>query len=581
MAVLAVVELAWLAWALNVPLINANSAAKPGDPLIARSFFLWHFLPAVLPGLSWRDSFLGGAVADLSHLENLPQRLPIVLAAGLIVFSGVALGMLVLRALGLHRRWSCLERIGVGFGLGMTGLGLFALLMGRAGLLSSWSARVGLVVPIVVGAVFLLRERMPADTGSRTNPSHPELLSAVGFFLIVGPFLVVMALGAMLPTIDFDAIEYHLEGPKEYFLAGRIGFLPHNVYASMPFGVEMLHLLGMHVLGDWWSGALAGQLVVASFAPMAGLMVWLTARRWGSPRAGWVAAVIYLTTPWTYRLAAIPYVEGPLCYYHAALVWAAGIAWGERRGKAWLVVGLLAGGAMAIKYPALISAVVPFGLMAVAAGLRGWFGAREKPVASPDPPPYPPPQGGRVSSSSASEESSPSPLAGEGRVRGGTVSSLGKRLSPVIAFGLGVAIVMAPWLLKNVVDTCNPVYPLGYRVFGGHDWDDAREAKWVNAHGPKPIGARAFIASALEVAGRSDWQSIAIFALAPLAFLRPGSRRAAWAIGGYVLYLFLTWWLLTHRLDRFWLPLLPGLAVLAGLGADWTRGRAWTALVGA
>ncbi len=88
---------------------------------------------------------------------------------------------------------------------------------------------------------------------------------------------------------------------------------------------------------------------------------------------------------------------------------------------------------------------------------------------------------------------------------------------------------------------------------------------------------RAFVASALDVAGRSDWQSPACCALAPLAFLRPGSRRAVRAIGGYVLYLFLTWWLLTHRLDRFWLPLLPGLAVLAGLGADWTRGRAWTA----
>ena len=38
--------------------------------------------------------------------------------------------------------------------------------------------------------------------------------------------------------------------------------------------------------------------------------------------------------------------------------------------------------------------------------------------------------------------------------------------------------------------------------------------------------------------------------------------------------LFLTWWLLTHRLDRFWLPILPALAILAGLGADWVRTRA-------
>ena len=132
-----------------------------------------------------------------------------------------------------------------------------------------------------------------------------------------------MALGAMLPTTDFDAIEYHLQGPKEYFQAGRIAFLPHNVYTSMPFGVEMLHLLGMEVLDDWWLGALAGQLLVASYAPAAAAMIALTARRWASPRAAWVAAVVYLTTPWVYRIAVIPYVEGPLCYYHAALVWAA------------------------------------------------------------------------------------------------------------------------------------------------------------------------------------------------------------------------------------------------------------------
>ena len=72
-----------------------------------------------------------------------------------------------------------------------------------------------------------------------------------------------MLLGAMLPAIDFDVLEYHIQGPKEYFQAGRITFLPHNVYTNMPFGVEMLHLIGMEVLDDWWWGALAGQLLVA------------------------------------------------------------------------------------------------------------------------------------------------------------------------------------------------------------------------------------------------------------------------------------------------------------------------------
>ncbi len=585
LAVGVVVVVLWTAWALWVPLYNATAAVKggPGDE-VRRASLLAQFFPGVIPGVTWAKSGLGVAFEKLGHVENLPQRLPIALAGGFLLLSGIALGGLVLRALGLHRRWSAVERIAVGFGPGMTGLGLFALILGRAGLLSPWMARVGLLVPLVAEAAFLIRGR---PTGvSKRDPSHPTgMLPIVGLLLVVGPFLVLMALGAMLPTIDFDAIEYHLAAPKEYFLAGKIRFLPHNVYASMPFGVEMLHLLGMHVLGDWWSGALAGQLLVASFAPMAGLTIWLTAHRWGSPRAAWVATVVYLTTPWIYRLAAIPYVEGPLCYYHAALAWSAGVAWGastEWRGRAWLVVGLLAGGAMAIKYPALISAVVPFGVVAMVATWRGWFGGSREGLGESDPPPYPPPQEGRVSDWSPDPPSSPSPLVGEGRVGGGPTNHLVSRTlsTPLLTFSLGVVLVMAPWLAKNVVDTRNPVYPLAYRVFGGRDWDEARERQWTDAHGPKPITKRALADGLLDVAGRSDWLAPALVAFAPLAFFRPGSRRVACLLWAYVVYLFATWWLLTHRLDRFWLPLLPGLAVLAGLGADWTRSRGWTVLVG-
>ena len=82
----------------------------------------------------------------------------------------------------------------------------------------------------------------------------------------------------------------------------------------MPFGVEMLHLLGMEVLGDWWWGGLVGQLLVALYAPAAAVLIAAAAGRPGSRRAAWFAAIIYLSTPWIYRLAVIAYVEGPLCY---------------------------------------------------------------------------------------------------------------------------------------------------------------------------------------------------------------------------------------------------------------------------
>ncbi len=90
---------------------------------------------------------------------------------------------------------------------------------------------------------------------------------------------------------------------------------------------------------------------------------------------------------------------------------------------------------------------------------------------------------------------------------------------------------------------------------------------------------RQFWSSLVDVAGRSDWQSPLYLALAPLALLRPGSRRPARLLWLFVAYLFLTWWFATHRLDRFWLPILPALAILAGLGADWSRTRAWSVVL--
>ncbi len=516
---LAVLELCWLGWFLIVPL--PNFPRESGT--LRRGMLLLKAVPEVVPGTTFRDSLIGQAARELSHFENLPQRLPVVGAAGLIVLAALGLGELVLAGLRLRDAMSAAERLAIDYGLGTTGLGVLTLLAGRAGLLDPWIFRIGLSVIAVAGLGVSRFWRLRWSWGR-------SAADAVLPLLVMTPFLVIMLLGSMLPSIDFDVLEYHLQGPKEYFQAGRIAFLPHNVYTSMPFGVEMLHLMGMEVLGDWWWGGLVGQLLVALYAPAAAVMIAATAGRLGSARAAWLAAVVYLSTPWIYRMGVIAYVEGPLCFYHSALIW--GVirnwteAWDERPGPTWLLLGLLAGGAMACKYPALISAVIPLGLLALVDCRR---------ARSP---------------------------------------------APVLACLLGWSLVMVPWLARNVVDTGNPVYPLGYRVFGGQVWNEAREAQWQQAHGPKAPTLDALAGSLVDVAGRSDWQSPLYLAFAPLAFIRPGSRRMAVALAGYAAYLFLTWWLLTHRLDRFWLPLLPCLAILAGLGADWSEVWSWRVLRG-
>ncbi len=527
-AALALAELVYLGWFLVVPLPNVKNLGHA----IGRWIFLAQALPEVVPDLTFEQSHLGHVIQELSHFEYLPQRLPIVLAAALIAGAAMALGQFVLAGLGLRRVLSTTERVPLAYLVGTSGLGVLTLLLGRVGLLTPWVVRIGLGLIAVAGGVgvFWLRERSRGGTNDLKGRSRWSRGAVLGFVLINGPFLLVMALGAMLPTVDYDAIEYHLQGPKEYYQAGRIAFLPHNVYTNMPFDIEMLHLLGMEVLDDWWWGALVGQLLVAGFAPASAALVMLTAGRFGSPRAAWVAGMVYLTTPWVYRLAELPYVEGPLCAYHAGLIFMVGRALTEadprNRIRLWSLLGLLAGGAMGCKYPALISAVLPCGGLSVVEAVRrrsGWL---------------------------------------------------------VPAYIIGWSLIMTPWLVRNLVDTGNPVYPLGYTVFGGRDWDPAREAQWTSAHGPRPIDVASLVDSVLDIAGRSDWHSPLYAMLALLSLLRRESRRPALWLWGYVIYLFGTWWLLTHRLDRFWLPLLPALAVLAGLGADWTRRQSWVWVLG-
>jgi hypothetical protein len=521
LAILALAELAWLAWFLIVPLPNANNIGAPPEKAVRRGLLLLKAFPEVVPDTPFRESFLGKGLDELSHVENLPQRLPIVLTAGLIAAAAVAAGDLVLRWLRLTPSLRAAERIALDYGLGAGLIGVLTLLLGRLGWLHPWLFRVMFLILAVVG---LTTSRLWRAGRFKLNASSCTLL------MVAAPFVVVMILGSMLPSIDFDVLEYHLEGPKEYYRAGSITFLPHNVYTSMPFGIEMLHLGAMEVMGDWWWGGLAGQVLVALFAPAAAVLIAGAASRIGSSRAGWFAAVVYLSTPWIYRLAVLAYVEGPLCFYHAALVWAAVAGVADRtisRRSIWTVIGLLAGCAMGCKYPGLISAVIPFGAFSLLDCKRS------------------------------------------------------RSIAPVLCYVVGWAVVMGPWLIKNVIDTGNPVYPLANSVFHGRHWDPARETKWSTAHGRRPVTVTGLGNSLVDVAGRSDWQSPLYVALAPLALLRPGSRRLALALWGFVAYLFVTWWLLTHRLDRFWLPLLPPLAVLAGLGADWVRNRGWSIVLGA
>jgi hypothetical protein len=222
LAVLAVAELAWLLWCLIVPLPNANNLDVPVREPIRRGWLLLKALPEVVPDTTFRQSLLGRELLELSHVENLPQRIPLVLAAALIAAGAIGLGDRVVVALRLAGRLRIGERLALDYGLGAALLGVVTLIAGRLGWLNPWLFRIGLGVLAASGF-------LSAGPWRAGRPRLPRGLAAWLPWLVIAPFLLAISLGAMLPTIDFDVLEYHLQGPKEYYQAGRIAFLPHNV----------------------------------------------------------------------------------------------------------------------------------------------------------------------------------------------------------------------------------------------------------------------------------------------------------------------------------------------------------------
>src|SRR5262249_20312573 len=141
------------------------------------------------------------------------------------------------------------------------------------------------------------------ENGGSPGPSYapPRRWRAkVTIALLAGasPFVLAMLLGALLPSVDFDGNAYPFEGPREFFEAGRVSFLEHNVYTSFPFFTEMLTLLAMVLRGDWYRGALAGKCILMLFEPLTALALFAAGRRWFGIAAGTLAALFYLCTPW-------------------------------------------------------------------------------------------------------------------------------------------------------------------------------------------------------------------------------------------------------------------------------------------
>lgn len=371
----------------------------------------------------------------------------------LILAASTALGAALFRLLLRRRPWSAdLWILSAALGVGVMALLVLALgLMGVMNAAFWWTL---LLATLCLGSLVhvLPRSRSKAPGGNNAaqraviqEPSNSREPSD-WLWLLAAPFAALALLAATMPPgviwpaegNGYDVLEYHLAVPKENYLNGRIGYLPHNIYANMPFNAEMLYLLCMFLIGDPIEAAMPAQMLNTLLAALAAACCWAAARPFGRGAAN-VAGVVVATCPMLCYLCGVAYVENGLLAMTAAALACAIRARNEPDcALCWsLLAGCFAGLACGFKYTAVPMVALPLALSSLRTAA---------------------PPGGQIT------------------------------LRAAAAFCAGAALMFSPWLTKNAVFTGNPVFPLARTVFPERSgiWSDELAARWYEGHLPDP-----------------------------------------------------------------------------------------------
>jgi hypothetical protein len=431
-------------------------------------------------------------------------------------------------------RW--FERTALACLIGLAVLSSMTLLLGMIGRLDRGSLALGILI-IGIGVRLV-------PVGAKTAEATPTQLPSCGiveralFAGVLSLLVLFQVLGALLPSSEFDVLEYHLQAPKEFYQNGSITFLPHNVYANMSLGCEMHSLAMMVVFGDkgigggdgLWLGGIAGKLVIATISLLGAALVGGFAGRKLGDWGGLCAASLWLASPGLARISSVGLIDSALTTYVVATAIAFVTAMESSRlsfaNVDWRRIGILSGACASIKYTGIVFGVVPALIVVLyCIAMR------------------------RLESSS--------------RPTVGLVASV----------ACGWAVAWFPWLLKNALLAENPIYPLAAQWLGGATMSPAKIEQWGTAHAPQGITKAAL--SLNDILLTSDFNQPAIISGAVIGciclFVRQSrpERDFRWECIFFLIWAgwtFLVWAVVSHGVDRFLLPLQGLLVVVAAFG---------------
>lgn len=403
-------------------------------------------------------------------------------------------------------------RAGVG---GLIGIGLFGLvtfLLGIFGVPSFHLVALGLIA--VVGLASF-RSLIPERRTQEKLPNYWLILpGAIGLLLL---FRLIFALSPS-DANDWDSISHQMAMSKIWLEAGRISWIPFMDHSNIPSAINSAYVPMLALGGQFACKTLIWWCAVFAIWSVAGVCSFVYGKK-----AGVWAAIALACIPVFIWEAGSAYIDIPNGAFAGLSLLFAGL-WLRDSDRKWITLSAVCFGlAMASKYTAF-----QYGAALVASLLV--FGALSKSFAK-------------------------------------SAATAGA----VIAIGLLFA---APFLIRNVVNTGNPVYPFFYSVFGGRNWNAEYEQAYKMEQSRFGVGkepekiAGSVTALALDpgrqINNGAVWGAVGpmfVFGFIAWAF----TRRTRFESGAMLMcaLTLLSWFFLTQQ-SRYIIGLLFPVAVLVG-----------------
>lgn len=438
-------------------------------------------------------------------------------------YSICLIGAAVLASRFFPTRLDRLERIGLA--------GLFAMgLLGWLCFLFVW------LVPgsghwpwMAIAIVFFATVAISAELKAPKEPIFSSKIEFKSLWPLV--LLVIPLVKSQVPSdlLDWDTLAYHFAVPKIWMAAGQAVYIPFIHHSNFPFMIDSLFLIGLS------SGEPLAKLQTVLVLLFGAL--WLagwTHRKAGKTAMAW-SLLLYLGTPLVLWSSGSGYIDvGHGLFAAIAVIYGLEAVFGDEpmHDLLWIAACGL-GGAVASKYTGLQVGLALF--LALMVGIKQCLAIKKR------------------------------------------------------YWGLAVllvAVIGSPWLIRNIINTGNPVYPFFYEQLGGKNWDSFRAKIYKNEQqtfgvGRSESGGRnpaAIGHAALGLAyqpgrfinpGQEEGSGVPMGAIGPVTLLALLSGfalvRSRWSVALLVFFLvfFAQWFFLSQQV-RYLTSVVPlGAAIWA------------------